>query len=204
MNVKHLTNCNLSPRGDGNFLREKQSQPDKDCNLSPRGDGNLYFVRGSVRVPDIAIYPREGTETDSARRVIRRAEDCNLSPRGDGNFDLLPVVGCWENCNLSPRGDGNAHFGRIPVSLLPYCNLSPRGDGNVRHPLPLSLFRVIAIYPREGTETQAIDERQTPDRKIAIYPREGTETCSCPRRCNNTHYCNLSPRGDGNTRGRWC
>ena len=55
----------------------------------------------------------------------------------------------------------------------------------------------IAIYPREGTETD-FQARNAQLRNIAIYPREGTETypAGIPPRPSN---CNLSPRGDGNS-----
>ena len=59
----------------------------------------------------------------------------------------------------------------------------------------------IAIYPREGTETRRILNmvlRPT----IAIYPREGTETQMHPAGMMVYQYCNLSPRGDGNSTGK--
>ena len=80
---------------------------------------------------------------------------------------------------------------------------------------------MIAIYPREGTETfdsrqillvfadcnlsprgdgnQAVIPAFRSCEQIAIYPREGTETDdAAPAR--GGCYCNLSPRGDGNLR----
>ena len=57
-------NCNLSPRGDGNCQDEgSQSAAGAHCNLSPRGDGNFILFCGLCAHGDIAIYPREGTET---------------------------------------------------------------------------------------------------------------------------------------------
>ena len=100
----------------------------------------------------IAIYPREGTETQTDRRKSLTVMDCNLSPRGDGNRTSTGRRKNSADCNLSPRGDGN---------------LGDRGDGN--------MGLLIAIYPREGTETE--------------------NACLC----KIIHQdCNLSPRGDGN------
>ena len=98
----------------------------------------------------IAIYPREGTETVSSDLSILIVVDCNLSPRGDGNHHYLYHFRHCYHCNLSPRGDGNTRQGN--------CGSES----------------VIAIYPREGTETKA-----------------GVTPAQCG-------YCNLSPRGDGN------
>ena len=63
----------------------------------------------------------------------------------------------------------------------------------------LSRRVVIAIYPREGTETFRMFLRHDDGDQIAIYPREGTETF--PRLRPLLDYvlnCHLSPRGDGN------
>ena len=57
-----------------------------DCNLSPRGDGNRFQGLFGFRLW-IAIYPREGTEThDIVMQKSHNIYNCNLSPRGDGNF----------------------------------------------------------------------------------------------------------------------
>ena len=84
------------------------------------------------------------------------------------------------------------------ISMPYYCNLSPRGDGNFHASLFILLKYIIAIYPREGTETRfdrgirfSMELQFIPARgrklpaalsnalgvEIAIYPREGTETC---------------------------
>ena len=60
---------------------------------------------------------------------------------------------------------------------------------------------MIAIYPREGTETLSAGKDRGHG-KIAIYPREGTETPALPAHRRGDRHCNLSPRGDGNTRAR--
>ena len=125
----------------------------------------------------VAIYPREGTETHAT----------DVGDGGDG-------------CNLSPRGDGNL-AAKLSRSHHRGCNLSPRGDGNV-WPRPLPPLDMVAIYPREGTETHPYPKMQfvpklqfIPARgrklsddqvrvrapKVAIYPREGTETSSMLR-----------------------
>ena len=54
--------CNLSPRGDGNIFAPQLGQSFGNCNLSPRGDGNSGGETGCGD-GNIAIYPREGTET---------------------------------------------------------------------------------------------------------------------------------------------
>ena len=80
------------------------------------------------------------------------------------------------------------------------CNLSPRGDGNVRIYKAFNLYIIVAIYPREGTETVfSSGSPSTQYMLVAIYPREGTETGTrMGEICTSVACCNLSPRGDGN------
>ena len=142
------------------------------CNLSPRGDGNDYtrFVRRRNR---IAIYPREGTETQS-----------RWDPPFPSRIAIYPREGTETNI-----------FGSLldvfPLQFIPARGRKPWYRGR------FLLVSAIAIYPREGTETsgalnitsqgllQFIPARgrklefphRSPHRKtIAIYPREGTET----------------------------
>ena len=147
--------CNSSPRGDGNSSLEKPALSIvSSCNSSPRGDGNglpnrhgynlcqLQFIPARGRKPrraaehrlilHVAIHPREGTETlRTLRPVLLRQCGCNSSPRGDGNLHqsyLFAMKGT--RLQFIPAR------GRKPVS--PY-HVFPR--------------LVVAIYPREGTET---------------------------------------------------
>ena len=147
--------CNLSPRGDGNSIRPRDVHGYAMLQFIPaRGRkhflqrfnkcaavSGLQFIpaRGRkpthqhhwfCRHPPVAIYPREGTETCSHQRA-RSIPDC---------------------CNLSPRGDGNIR-GIVDVYSVLGCNLSPRGDGNISMLVDFML-EMVAIYPREGTETK--------------------------------------------------
>ena len=152
-------------------------------------------------VSEVAIYPREGTETPFVPGTYMVTRCCNLSPRGDGNISSSDSIN---------------------VRLLVGCNLSPRGDGN-REVMRQAEREYVAIYPREGTETISKSHIASPlwlqfiparGRKpthqhhwfcrhppVAIYPREGTETCSHQRARSIPDCCNLSPRGDGNGHG---
>ena len=145
--------CNLSPRGDGNYLAVKKCRCEspEGCNLSPRGDGNLRLF-STRRPPAVAIYPREGTETCPWYQSTSPAWLQFIPARGRKQLIVVGIVDEPAGCNLSPRGDGNAYSlscgssvsrlqfiparGRKlhPISyriIVAGCNLSPRGDGNV-------------------------------------------------------------------------
>ena len=168
--------CNLSPRGDGNISSSDSINVRLlvGCNLSPRGDGNREVMRQAER-EYVAIYPREGTETISKSHIASPLWLQFIPARGRKPthqhhwFCRHPPVAIYPRegtetcshqrarsipdcCNLSPRGDGNGHGGLIGC-IGHRCNLSPRGDGNVERQRFSHDFRV-AIYPREGTETQ--------------------------------------------------
>ena len=145
---------------------------------------------------EVAIHPREGTETSGIWGLCSRYGSCNSSPRGDGNHGFAPRVPVLIRCNSSPRGDGNylamhayvmcrgslqfipARGRKPPIwwayPLPPRCNSSPRGDGNVFHRVT-SIRPSVAIHPREGTETGKA-EKIALVTMVAIHPREGTET----------------------------
>ena len=82
------------------------------------------------------------------------------------------------------------------------CNLSPRGDGNP----PINITGFVAIrrlqfIPARGRKPVHINAH-VQSRIVAIYPREGTETVqSHVFTSSRQHRCNLSPRGDGNGHG---
>ena len=67
---------------------------------------------------------------------------------------VLPTKSDILSCNLSPRGDGNIR-GIVDVYSVLGCNLSPRGDGNISMLVDFML-EMVAIYPREGTETSTL------------------------------------------------
>ena len=81
--------CNSSPRGDGNLdIAKKQIDYIRCCNSSPRGDGNLRKMGLKTDLGNVAIHPREGTETVPLPVCPPPAHPrCNSSPRGDGNAD---------------------------------------------------------------------------------------------------------------------
>ena len=124
---KTAFHCNLSPRGDGNRRTCRRRLSCWDCNLSPRGDGNKVDGIDGLRI-DIAIYPREGTETSHFCHCKNLLSLQFIPARGRKRSNKFFNF-FWANCNLSPRGDGN----RIPARLASLDS--------------------IAIYPREGTET---------------------------------------------------
>ena len=181
-------------------LREKKEKIrpkiKKHCQKQAKGD---MIDKNSKRKRvgfAIAIYPREGTETQRSSHIPARSRlqfipargrkprheidghaksDCNLSPRGDGN--VLLDVSKHEASQLQfiPARGRKLYTSILELLFLGQdCNLSPRGDGN----------RPARQFIRVG--------------KIAIYPREGTETIIIWRKLPSSSDCNLSPRGDGN------
>ena len=71
-------------------------------------------------------------------------------------------------------------------------------EGTKTQAFPPSLQNsVIAIYPREGTKTEE-KAKEYISEMIAIYPREGTKTLLLLFLAGSSHHCNLSPRGDEN------
>ena len=163
---------NLSPRGDGNFLRLLHQSPgNMRHNLSPRGDGNI-FLQGLFCSLTDTTYPREGTETLlvlSRSFVLLRH---NLSPRGDGNCTPQHCSSHAHRHNLSPRGDGN-------------CGASG-GQAVCRD----------TTYPREGTETHH-PKQPSESWLTQLIPARGRKHYEGNRE-TSLYGHNLSPRGDGN------
>ena len=63
----------IYPReGTETFFGPSGSVGYTNCNLSPRGDGNVGKFRSSMKSHAIAIYPREGTETPPLRSIFGR------------------------------------------------------------------------------------------------------------------------------------
>ncbi len=210
--------CNLSPRGDGNLhFTSILTRFFPILQFIPARGRKLVCLIQCLPF-HIAIYPREGTETLASRRNYRGQPYCNLSPRGDGNAHFGQA---WQrnsmDCNLSPRGDGNTGM-QTCASLTPLLQFIPaRGrkqaaaDGDDR-PAELQFIPARGRKPIAGNGVRFV-------RVIAIYPREGTETYPCcrfaashalqfiPARGRKLVFlavgvgdldCNLSPRGDGN------
>ena len=100
-------NCNLSPRGDENFLPSRTSKCTQLIAIYPREGTKTGKTGRNLPRTAIAIYPREGTKTSDTRYSRSVMTNCNLSPRGDENARVLTGAGCTEYCNLSPRGDEN-------------------------------------------------------------------------------------------------
>ena len=158
--------------------------------------GRKLYIAILGAVGDIAIYPREGTETCMTAFFSWRSYPLQFIPaRGRKPFSsflsarqsiaIYPREGT-ETPSIRPVQIGiSLQFiparGRKLTSLLASlsplqdCNLSPRGDGNRIFRISGKGLQAIAIYPREGTETLGVGgvSRNLP---IAIYPREGTET----------------------------
>ena len=217
-----LPGCNLSPRGDGNVMVLPTKSDILSCNLSPRGDGNSIRPRDVHGYAMLQFIPARGR-----KHFLQRFNKCaavsglQFIPARGRKQPRRPVkTANLPRCNLSPRGDGNHAHDVVPYAVV-RCNLSPRGDGNqlsIREWWEVG--KIVAIYPREGTETISKSHIASPlwlqfiparGRKpthqhhwfcrhppVAIYPREGTETCSHQRARSIPDCCNLSPRGDGN------
>ena len=172
--------CNLSPRGDGNaHFGQAWQRNSMDCNLSPRGDGNTGMQTCASLTPLLQFIPARGRKQAAADGDDRPAELQFIPARGRKPNHLRGVI--------QP----------IRLQFIPARGRKPIAGNGVR------FVRVIAIYPREGTETypccrfaasHALQFIPARGRKllavqidhlalIAIYPREGTETCiPCGRR----------------------
>ena len=101
----------------------------------------------------VAIYPREGTETKISISAIASAAVA-IHPREgtetQGNYGILFFV---VGCNLSPRGDGN-EAGAGHNAIKNKLQFIP-ARGRKRKIIVLGMMiAVVAIHPREGTETQ--------------------------------------------------
>ena len=145
---------------------------------------------------DIAIYPREGTETSQSPCPARHSLHIAIYPREGTETQQH----CWlavlmalqfipaRGRKLPFRG---GHLFRRRIAIYPRKGtetcyniggcfglalqfIPARGR---KHEIPRSIKTccVIAIYPREGTETLLLFSMVFPF-LIAIYPREGTET----------------------------
>ena len=214
--------CNLSPRGDGNHAK-RNSIPLQPLQFIPaRGRKLSSHSLFSFRI-QVAIYPREGTETFFTENMYRLDGcGCNLSPRGDGNIKNYSKQHIRFGCNLSPRGDGNAKMVPLTIKQLKLqfipargrkqngfcrahgirsCNLSPRGDGNSIRPRDVHGYAMLQFIPARGRKPTHQHHWFCRHPPVAIYPREGTETCSHQRARSIPDCCNLSPRGGGNGHG---
>ena len=124
----------------------------------------------------VAIYPREGTETKISISAIASAAVA-IHPREgtetQGNYGILFFV---VGCNLSPRGDGN-EAGAGHNAIKNKLQFIP-ARGRKRKIIVLGMMiAVVAIHPREGTETAPCRGRAG-RAVVAIHPREGTKTCT--------------------------
>ena len=169
------------------------------CNLSPRGDGNNRGDLSKRQIFPVAIYPREGTET------MRTMSSHTLSsvaiyPR-EGTETSSPSAsgGKWGKSLQFIPARGRKQFQNPTSHHRCGCNLSPRGDGNP----PINITGFVAIrrlqfIPARGRKPVHINAH-VQYLIVAIYPREGTETVqSHVFTSSRQHRCNLSPRGDGN------
>ena len=165
--------CNLYPRGDGSIKNYSKQHIRFGCNLSPRGDGNAKMVPLTIKQLKLQFIPARGRKQNGFCRA-HGIRSCNLSPRGDGNSIRPRDVHGYAMLQFIPAR-GRKQRGDAAGGKRVRCNLSPRGDGN-NFKIPHRITVVVAIYPREGTETH-------PSTSLVLSPSAG---------------CNLSPRGDGN------
>ena len=142
----------------------------------------------------VAIYPREGTETLLLSTSVASPVLQFIPARGRKRLSSI-TPSSHLGCNLSPRGDGNQVRARNDAKRLG-CNLSPRGDGNSTMRRILPTGGRLQFIPARGRKpfTPLSDNEIF---VVAIYPREGTETRCIPPLAFE-EGCNLSPRGDGN------
>ena len=175
------------------------------CNLSPRGDGNFFGMAFSIvsALTPLQFIPARG------RKLVPKS-----SYRSDIKLQFIPARGrklhcllCISlsasiGCNLSPRGDGNPASFRNGDNLHVVAIYPREGTETVQFSRFLALASV-AIYPREGTETNL--ELLTPASSgaVAIYPREGTETCCCMRQHGRLSVA-IYPREGTETSPRQC
>ena len=119
---------------------------------------------------------------------------CNLSPRGDGNKnDLLPVANALLLQFIPARGRKPADG----IALVPQrdCNLSPRGDGNRGRVAVSTLEDQLQFIPARGRKPSFWARRLVRSALIAIYPREGTETRRSPFRRSSFRLQFIPARG---------
>ena len=95
----------------------------KGCNLSPRGDGNWMSLR-TCKMFWVAIYPREGTETMSSPSRFSSRICCNLSPRGDGNSRKYRAKWASHALQFIPargrkRASWEAIYSMVSVAIYP-------------------------------------------------------------------------------------
>ncbi len=144
----------------------------------------------------VAIYPREGTETQLLENRDIKGKSCNLSPRGDGNKGRFPLSTGAGSCNLSPRGDGNRSRRWVPWPALGLQFIPARGRKHFPFVYTYN-SPCVAIYPREGTET--IHGGGKPQgARLQFIPARGRKLQGCSSSLSSYQRCNLSPRGDGN------
>ena len=142
--------------------------------IHPREGTETASSSPSMIGPDVAIHPREGTETKPSAEPASSTLLQFIHARGRKLSLMVPLLLVANHgCNSSPRGDGNSAL------------------------RPVSREQVVAIHPREGTETclvfsflpffllqfipargrkHHIHQKHVLSNKVAIHPREGTET----------------------------
>ena len=217
------------------------------CSSTPRGDGNTDVIRTIIntltrwfmqlnpargrkqglssnssstsRRKVYAAQPREGTETQSTRRVnsYYTPKVYAAQPR-EGTETSIKVADTFKEATgrfmqLNPAR------GRKPERTLNcngemvengLCSSTPRGDGNKRKSkLDWSTKgqRVYAAQPREGTETtqQNVRELSLSVWFMQLNPARGRKlTRPLPSAIDNVcvGLCSSTPRGDGNIRKR--
>ena len=81
---QYCKHYNLSPQGDGNFMKESYFSFATITTYPRKGTVTCWY-RPSLQCRDITTYPRKGTETDLLDALVIRLTNYNLSPQGDGN-----------------------------------------------------------------------------------------------------------------------
>ena len=159
--------CSSTPRGDGNptSMLCQNINVLGLCSSTPRGDGNVRVALSSASITlsrFMQLNPARGRKLLSLANPDNRRELglCSSTPRGDGN--LVDLEDFLEDnkpgfMQLNPaRGRKRRHIKHgVLVRAQGLCSSTPRGDGNspMAANTSISIFKVYAAQPREGTET---------------------------------------------------
>ena len=153
--------CNLSPRGDGNFpyLPFSFAASRDALQFIPARGRKLIHQWATMSIKSlVAIYPREGTETENNCSGHDDSGRCNSSPRGDGNtLSRISAARSLWRCNSSPRGDGNSNM-LTHMRLMPRLQFIPvRGRKLLRAGGELGV-QLLQFIPARGQRLVLYDE----------------------------------------------
>ena len=109
--------------------------------------------------PQIATYPRKGTET---KHLCNKRQGIALQ--------FIPAR-------------GRKQLFDEPLVFAVHCNLSPQGDGNDGLNVGIVKNMFIAIYPRKGTETMDLMSELSKTCLLQFIPARGQKSTSATGVC---------------------